>query len=54
MSQGHALQDCGIDHLGDDRERLRQRYAPAAHPMAVEVVRWLEGADAVDSWVEEA
>jgi hypothetical protein len=50
----HALQDRGIDHLGDDRERLRQRYAAVAHPMAVEVVRWLQGADTVDSWVEEA
>ena len=50
----HALQDRGIDHLGDDRERLRQRYAAVAHPMAVEVVRWLDGADTVDSWVEEA
>jgi hyaluronoglucosaminidase len=48
----HALQDRGIDHLGDDRERLRQRYAAVAHPMAVEVVRWLDGADTVDSWVE--
>ena len=50
----HALQDRGIDHLGDDRERLRQRYAAVAHPMAVEIVRWLDGADTVDSWVEEA
>jgi hyaluronoglucosaminidase len=50
----HALQDRGIDDLGDDRERLRQRYAAVAHPMAVEVVRWLDGADTVDSWVEEA
>lgn len=50
----HALQDRGIDHLGDDRERLRQRYAAVAHPMAAEVVRWLDGADTVDSWVEEA
>ena len=50
----HALQDRGIDHLGDDGDRLRQRYAAVAHPMAVEVVRWLDGADTVDSWVEEA
>lgn len=50
----HALQDRGIDHLGDDRQRLRQRYAAVVHPMAVEVVRWLDGADTVDSWVEEA
>jgi hyaluronoglucosaminidase len=50
----HALQDIGLDHLGDDRARLRQRYAAAAHPMAAEVVRWLDGADTVDGWVEEA
>jgi hypothetical protein len=50
----HALQDRGIDQLGDDRERLRQRYAALAHPMAAEVVRWLDGADTVDRWVEEA
>lgn len=50
----HALQDRGIDHLGDDRERLRQRYAAMAHPMAEEVVRWLDGADTVDRWVEVA
>ena len=49
----HALQDRGIDDLGDDRDRLRQRYAAVPHPMAVEVVRWLDGADIVDSWVDE-
>lgn len=48
----HALQDRGIDQLGDDRERLRRRYAVLAHPVAAEVVRWLEGADSVDGWVE--
>ncbi len=50
----HALQDQGVDHLGDDRERLRQRYAAVDHPMAAEVVRWLDGADTVDRWVEDA
>ena len=50
----HALQDRGIDHLGDDCERLRRRYAAVDHPMAAEVVRWLDGADTVDGWVEEA
>ena len=49
-----ALQDRGIDQLGDDRERLRRRYAAVEHPIAVEVVRWLDGADTVDRWVEEA
>lgn len=50
----HALQDRGIDQLGDDRERLRQRYAAVDHPVATEVVRWLDGADTVDRWVEDA
>ncbi len=47
-----ALQDLGIDHLRDDRERLRARYMAVDHPMAVEVVRWLEGAYTVDRWEE--
>ena len=49
-----ALQDRGIDQLGDDRERLRRRYAAVEHSIAVEVVRWLDGADTVDRWVEDA
>lgn len=48
----HALQDRGIDDLGDERGRLRLRYAAWNHPVAAEIVRWLEGADTVDSWVE--
>jgi len=48
------LQDLGIDHLGADRERLRARYLAVDHPMAAEVVRWLDGAYTVDRWVEEA
>jgi hypothetical protein len=50
----HALQDRGLDQLGDDRRRLRQRYAAVDHPMAAEVVRWLDGSDTVDRWVEDA
>ena len=50
----HALQDRGIDQLGDERLRLRQRYLSVNHPMAAEVVRWLDRADTVDGWVEEA
>ena len=50
----HALQDRGIDQLGDDRERLRRRYAAVDHPIAAEVARWLDGADTVDRWVEDA
>jgi len=50
----HALQDRGFDALGEDWARLRARYAALQHPMAVEVVRWLDGADTVDGWIEEA
>jgi hypothetical protein len=50
----HALQDLGFDRLGDGRERLRQGYLTVDHPMAAEVVRWLDGAYTVDSWVEES
>lgn len=50
----HALQDRGLDTLGDDRARLRSRYAAVDHPMAMEVVRWLDGHDTVNDWVEEA
>ena len=45
-----ALNDLGIDHLGTDRETLRTRYAGVDHPMASEVVRWLDGAYTVDRW----
>jgi len=44
------LQDLGIDHLAADRDRLRDRYRAVEHPMAAEVVRWLEGAYTVDRW----
>jgi hypothetical protein len=50
----HALQDRGLDLLGDDRDRLRQRYAAVNHRMAAEVVRWLDGGYTVDGWVEDA
>ena len=49
----HALQDLGLDRLGDERLRLRKRYLAVNHPMATEVVGWLDGADTVDRWVEE-
>jgi hypothetical protein len=49
----HTLQDRGLGLLGDDRDRLRQRYAAVDHPMAAEVVRWLDGADTTDQWVED-
>jgi hypothetical protein len=50
----HALQDLGFDRLGADRERLRRRYVAVDHPMAAEVVRWLDGVYTVDAWVEQA
>ncbi len=50
----HALQERGLHELGEDRERLRQRYAGIDGPVASELVRWLGGADTVDSWVETA
>lgn len=50
-----TLQDLGIDRMGGEaRERLRQRYLPGGHPMAAEVVRWLDGHYTVDRWLEEA
>jgi hyaluronoglucosaminidase len=48
-----TLQDLGLDRLGNEHQRLRQRYLAVNHPMAAEVVRWLDGADTVDSWVDE-
>ena len=49
-----ALQDLGIDHLRADRERLRARYLAVDHPMAAEVVRWLEGVYTAERWEPEA
>ncbi len=48
------LQDQGLERLGEERTRLRERYAAVEHPMAAEVVRWLDGADTADRWVEES
>jgi hypothetical protein len=45
-----ALQDLGIDHLPSGREELRSRYLATDHPMAAEIVRWLDGAYTVDRW----
>lgn len=50
----HAFQDLGIDRLGEDRERLRLRYRAVDHPMAVEIVHWLDGGYTVDNWDEGA
>lgn len=48
----YALQDRGIDGLGAELPLLRARYAAVSHPMAEEVVRWLDGAYTVDGWIE--
>lgn len=49
-----SLQDLGIDHLQADRERLRSRYAAVDHPIAAEVVRWLDGAYTMERWEPQA
>jgi hyaluronoglucosaminidase len=45
-----SLQDLGVDRLRADAQRLRARYLAIEHPMAAEVVRWLDGAYTVDNW----
>ncbi|MDM7915246.1 MAG: hypothetical protein QUU85_08270, partial [Candidatus Eisenbacteria bacterium] len=47
------LEDLGIDHLHADRGRLRERYAAVDHPIAAEVVRWLDSAYTVERWEPE-
>ena len=39
-----ALQDVGLDNLGDGAARLRARLADIDHPGAREIVAWLDGA----------
>jgi hyaluronoglucosaminidase len=39
-----ALQDLGLEHLGEGVERLRARFAAIDHPAAREIVSWLDGA----------
>ena len=48
----YTLQDRGLDDLGADRPLLRARYAAVSHPLAHEVVRWLDGAYTVNAWIE--
>jgi hypothetical protein len=50
----HVFRNRGLDRLGDDRDRLRERYAVLGHPTAAEVVRWLDGADTTDRRAEDA
>jgi hyaluronoglucosaminidase len=38
-----ALQDRGLDRLGERRAVLRERYAAFAHPAAAEILAWLDG-----------
>lgn len=39
-----ALEDRGLDRLGERRDRLRETYAGFDHPAAREIVAWLDGA----------
>jgi hypothetical protein len=39
-----ALQDTGLDNLGEGRARLRARFDRFDHPGAREIVAWLDGA----------
>ncbi|MDT9599529.1 beta-N-acetylglucosaminidase domain-containing protein [Sphingosinicella rhizophila] len=39
-----ALQDRGLDRLGDRRAALREHYAGWDHPGAAEILAWLDGA----------
>ena len=38
-----ALQDRGLDRLGERRKALAERYAAFAHPAAREILAWLDG-----------
>ena len=39
-----ALQDTGLDRLGEQAAALRSRYACIDHDAAREIVAWLDGA----------
>jgi hypothetical protein len=39
-----ALQDVGLDRLGEREAQLRDRYGSVDHPAAREVIAWLDGA----------
>lgn len=48
------LQDLGIDRLDEEeRARLLERYRAIDHPMAAEVLRWLDGGYTVEQWLEQ-
>ena len=54
-TEGGHLDFAPLDAIEDAiLARLRKRYAAVDHPMAAEVLRWLDGADTVDGWVEQA
>ena len=44
-----SLQDAGLANLGARVARLRAKYAAHAHPAALEIVAWLDGAYAITS-----
>jgi hyaluronoglucosaminidase len=39
-----ALQDTGLDNLGETAARLKTRFAEVDHPAAREIIAWLDGA----------
>jgi hyaluronoglucosaminidase len=45
-----SFQDQGLERLGSRAEGLRARYAPVDHPMAREIVAWLDGAYTIEKW----
>ena len=42
-----AVQDGGLDSLGERAAKLRTRWSAHAHPVAQEIVAWLDGAYAI-------
>ncbi|MBI3677874.1 MAG: beta-N-acetylglucosaminidase domain-containing protein [Proteobacteria bacterium] len=49
----YSLQDSGLDRLGKQAEKLRERYARFDHPGAREIVAWLDGVYRFkDEWLE--
>lgn len=42
-----VLQDVGLDRLGEKAGALRQRYGGESHPVAAEIMEWLDGGYAI-------
>jgi hypothetical protein len=43
------LEDAGLDELGEKAAKLRARWSSMDHPIAAEIVAWLDGAYAIDA-----